>query len=668
MSVESILSEEAEACGLEMDWLPSGFERTVTNHSGEDQPVIAWVRVTTKNEVEVTELRPLISDYKVTGQGWSADDGEPGREVTFRTALGIEKTVFVPDTLLHGDNKVLKQFLVGAGMWITTRKHDQEHLLRLLNTYTSPRVFRHVPQPGWYRFSQGSDGTPESDGTVYTHFVSPRGEVIQSPDATVIDVRLPETKGVADRNAGGTLEGWIEAAGSALRHTAMPHIALASMAACAGTVLQLIGAPSRGLHLGGLSDRGKSIGHAAAASAWGSTVSGRAMLMVARATDNGLERPLIKANGTSLHIDELGAMKPQTVKELPFLIAGEQNKARANTAGELRKIEHWTTFVTMSSEKPLREIIESAGGKMIAGMTKRVVSISVSQIETLSTDEVAPIKARFNDNYGWAGPEFVRRLFANGYCTVEGVEKIRKAIELRKTALVGDFTENGHRTAAAEVFALLWTCGALMAEAGLFGDASDADSHIERVVRWGWTSYLGTPDADAGNPVQDGVSQLIVWAEGNLDGKVRNLNNGYSHGEALAWYQPPVCGAALNVPGTLYLPKASVPEIRIGADFTAVVKELDRRGMLLKQNRNWVWHKGLNGVPHYRIEVRLGAVGIEDAAEAQAEPKPELDHAAVLEAANAKFDEWIVEQDEHFEKTMEAISKAMKRGSKPPAR
>src|SRR4029077_10235351 len=135
----------------------------------------------------------------------------------------------------------------------------------------------------------------------------------------------------------------------------------------------------------------------------------------ARATTHAMEALAQRATGTVLSLDELALVPGKELAPAIYMIASGVGKQRMRSDASLRSGYTWSTFAILSCESSLEEKIRNEGGEWRAGMAVRFVDIDVSadMNRTVDSRTLAQIH-QIHQNYGHAGPEFVRRLLDAG--------------------------------------------------------------------------------------------------------------------------------------------------------------------------------------------------------------------------------------------------------------
>src|SRR5205085_7679595 len=150
-------------------------------------------------------------------------------------------------------------------------------------------------------------------------------------------------------------------------------------------------------------------------------------------------------------------------------------------------------FMILSAEHSLEEKIRSDGGEWRAGMAVRVVDIDVTDVDRNVSGDIRGHIDGINQNYGHAGPAFIRGLIEHGLHLQAG--ELRNRINTAARKLAGEEADSA-RIRAAMPFALLCIAGQLAKTFRLIhGEAA-----VKEAVRWAWERFEKSSDALALDP------------------------------------------------------------------------------------------------------------------------------------------------------------------------
>jgi putative DNA primase/helicase len=387
------------------------------------------------------EVLGLVRD--TTSSGWA-------HLLRSRDADDREREFTASNRSLLGDYDLVCGDMAEQGLRIS--KGQQGNLARyILATKTEVRVTL-VNRIGWRKIGE------------IDVFVLP-SHVIGDPPTRVLyegGERRQE-----EYSTGGSLSEW--------RHgvsiPAQTHSlgALAISGAFAGTLLQLAGLESGGLHLFGNSSTGKTTLLKLAASVSGDLGVVRSW----RATANGLEGVANRTSDVVLILDELGQLDTKDAATALYMLASGIGKIRMNRNATLQDIKTWRAFMLSSGEMTVEaKITQLRGSKAYTGATLRLLNVAADRGLGFGvfdcagpTGDVRDLVNAFGtagaSAYGVAGPEFVRAIIAQG----QHGESIRNAIDHFVKSNVEDHV-SGQVERAAKRFGLIATAGELATEFG----------------------------------------------------------------------------------------------------------------------------------------------------------------------------------------------------------
>jgi hypothetical protein len=166
-------------------------------------------------------------------------------------------------------------------------------------------------------------------------------------------------------------------------------------------------------------------------------------------------------------------------------------------------------------------------------MAARFIDIDCSGVNAAVMPRViAAVKGVF-ENYGHAGPEFVRRLIERGLHrdpTALRDRIIRTAVELTRDAV------RGSQTRSAEPFALIWVAGELAKELEILPPSLD----IVAVVKWAWGEYAQSAGAEALKPEDKAEANLRRWVAERVAVTIKDVSHSApewrNNREPVGWY------------------------------------------------------------------------------------------------------------------------------------
>ena len=467
-----------------------------------------------------TVWQPVASPFGIPFRLRYLDqDDAYGLRMVIRDMHGNPRVVDFPRSAIAQQGaQEIRSALYAAGLR-TCADGDQVAvmLLKAVNPHAETLL---VSRPGWHRL----------EGHDHPVFVTPAGKAIG--DASALELAA----NARTESVRGNLDGWKAAVAAAALVQGCPHFLLGVLAGFSGVVQSLAGLDSCGLNLSGLSSSGKTTAQKLAVSAWTSTGIGAGLLQSMRSTENAVEVIAQGASGTVLALDELAHVDGRTIAKLIYAIAGGQGKARMTAGAMLKQRYAWSTYALLSSECSLEEKVRADGGAWIAGMAVRIVDVDVTDVDRAVPATTLRAIAGIDENHGHAGPAFVERLIATGLHQSPDTLRDRILAEARK--LAGDTTDSA-RIRAATCLALPLVAGQLAQEFGLLPTFID----IETPVRWAWSRFQKSSDAEALEPGEQVVSMLRAWIAERWDVTIKAVDAGElsfdrkaNNREAVAWY------------------------------------------------------------------------------------------------------------------------------------
>lgn len=202
----------------------------------------------------------------------------------------------------------------------------------------------------------------------------------------------------------GTKKEWMETASIVRNMSVTAKIVLA--ASFASVLVKPLGALSFFVHLWGVdSGTGKTVALMVAASVWGDPALG-AYVKTFDSTVVGAEKTAAFLNNLPLCMDELQLSKDAKGRSNfdVYKLAQGVGRTRGNRSGGVDSTPTWCNCILTTGESPL------TGQASGAGAVNRVIDIECVSKAPVVTDGMR-ISAAVKRNYGWAGKEFVGRLY-----------------------------------------------------------------------------------------------------------------------------------------------------------------------------------------------------------------------------------------------------------------
>jgi putative DNA primase/helicase len=165
----------------------------------------------------------------------------------------------------------------------------------------------------------------------------------------------------------GSVEDWQQQIGQYCRGNS--RMLFAVSVAFAPPLLYLLGEPSGGYNIWGVSQIGKTATTSAA-----NTVGGWPK-RTWRTTDNALEGVAEQRCDGLLYLDEMGEVDPHVAGKIAYMIANGSGKGRATVTGDAKPIKHWRALLLSSGELTLADKMNEAGEKRRGGQETRLCDI-----------------------------------------------------------------------------------------------------------------------------------------------------------------------------------------------------------------------------------------------------------------------------------------------------
>ncbi len=207
----------------------------------------------------------------------------------------------------------------------------------------------------------------------------------------------------------GNYGDWINAVHQASK---FPRVMVALYASFAAPMLAILGCPNFILDLCSRTSQGKTTTQRIAGSVWGNPDERSAASVVQTwdQTKVSVERRLATLAFLPLILDDTKRIKdPRQIAEILYTVASGQGRGRGSIHG-IQSTLSWSTLLISSGEQRLTSFSNDGGTKMrcveIEGMPFGAQNIETGKI-------VEALNFAVCQNYGHAGPEFVRWLIEN---------------------------------------------------------------------------------------------------------------------------------------------------------------------------------------------------------------------------------------------------------------
>jgi putative DNA primase/helicase len=547
------------------------FGRYQMDHDG-----LSWLVTKGKGDEQTHEKIPVSGPFEILGrvrdpkgEGWA-------RLLRWSDDDKRDHTYAVSDADLHGDISALCASLADRGLRIELGS-DRNHLLRYLNKADVKNRVTEVTTTGWHDIGAT--------------------RVFALPDQTIGSV-TGETVIVQGATSGpfesrGTLADWQQGVGLLVAGHSRPMFAVS--AAFAGPLLELLGQEGGGFNLYGQSSRGKTTIAQAAASVWGKGDS-PGFVRPWRSTANALEAAAALHTDTMLVLDELGAVEAKETAAAIYSLTSGTGKGRSRRDGSLRQSLTWRTMVLSTGEVRLTDKLVEGRQQARAGQQVRLVDIPADAGKGFGAFDSGgaagdpklladKIKAAAQTSYGTAGPEFVRRLIADGILASD----IKPMIDAFRKSNAPSGAD-GQVLRVVDRFGLVAAAGELACDLKVVpwkqGEAIDAS----RRCFVDWCDSRGGREA---GEVEAAISKVRLFIEQHGDARFdpvemqdRAVNNraGWRRGEGVKreWLIPPETWKA---------------EVAVGHDPKLVARVLADRGFLKRAPDGYQSVEKIQGKP-----------------------------------------------------------------------
>jgi uncharacterized protein (DUF927 family) len=311
-----------------------------------------------------------------------------------------------------------------------------------------------------------------------------------------------------------------------------------------------------------------------------------------RATANGLESVAESHNDLTLFLDELAQADAREVADVVYLLANGSGKTRMSRGITVRKHLSWTLLYVSSGELTLAEHALAGGRRTRGGAEVRQINIEADGgagmgiFENIGNAPSADAFARhLSDSarrlYGAPLREFLELITKDKSTAVIKLQRHRDSF-LAKTALPNG---SGEVSRARYRFAVIAAAGELATEWGLTGwGCGEASETAERCFRE-WATARGTQGA---SDIEAAISQVRAFLGANGASRFQSMGSGGDDSTV---------GRIINRAGFkrldnhdrteyLILRETFKTEVCAGYSSAAVLKELDRRGFLVREHPN----------------------------------------------------------------------------------
>lgn len=207
-------------------------------------------------------------------------------------------------------------------------------------------------------------------------------------------------------------------------------------------------------HIAGKSTSGKTTASKAAISPFGiPDTKDRGLFRTWNGTTNAIINSLGGNFGIPLVFDEFSMIRNMDMSGEIYTIASGEDKARLKKTIVQRKTAKWGTTIISTGEQSIFERANNNGGL-------RVRAFAFEGVEwTKSAKNAENIKTVINENYGYAGVEFIKYIFNQGFNIID------EKWDYWKAKCLEVIPDNPFKHRVADKFAIIMTGGEIANEA-----------------------------------------------------------------------------------------------------------------------------------------------------------------------------------------------------------
>jgi len=448
----------------------------------------------------------ISAPFEVLGESRNPGSLEWGKMLCFLDGDGKLHNRVVPNALMQGDPAILCSLLASEGLAI--HPDHKKHLLSYLAGAQSTKRVMVVQRTGWHEV-EGRKYFVLKDETI-----GPKGAELVVLDATAVGPY--ETK--------GSLEDWKAGVGQMVADHFLPMLLVST--ALTGPLLYLVGQDGGGIHVHGGSSIGKTTMLRVAASPWGRGSSAGGYVRAWSATRNGLEAAAASANDTVLVLDELSTLDAHEAGPAIYALANGSGKSRMARDTSLRETKTWRLLILSSGEVAMEtKVAEDKRHKSRAGQAVRMLDILADRgkgFGVFSSAGSFPDAGKFADackaeaaeNYGTAGPEFVRRIFLLGLHRAEARLRERVAAFVKAVVPKGS---DGQVMRVAKLLGLIGSGGDLATELGITPWKKERASAAAKWAFQRWLAQRGREAAEIRQAVETVRLFIEQYGESRFD-------------------------------------------------------------------------------------------------------------------------------------------------------
>jgi uncharacterized protein (DUF927 family) len=441
----------------------------------------------------------ICAPFEILGESRNPGSLEWGKMLRFHDGDGKLHNRVVPNALLQGEPAILCSLLASDGLAI--HPDQKKLLLSYLAGVRSKKRVRVVMRTGWHEINGRRVFVLPSET------IGQEGSELVVLDATAVGPY--ETK--------GTFEGWKAGVGRMVADHFLPVLLMST--ALTGPLLDLVGYDGGGIHIFGGASIGKTTMLRLAASPWGRGSSSGGYVRAWSATRNGLEAAAASANDTVLILDELSTLDAHEAGPAIYALANGTGKSRMARDTSLRETKRWRLLVLSSGEVAMAtKVAEDKRHKLRAGQEVRMLDMSADRGKRFGAFSSAgsfpdagqladACKEEAEENYGTAGPEFVRRLLRLGLKVVE--TRLRERVAVFVEAVVPKGSD-GQVTRVAKLLGLIGAGGDLATELDI---TPWKEGRATAAAKWAFQRWLAQRGGGEAAEIRQAVETVRLFIE-----------------------------------------------------------------------------------------------------------------------------------------------------------
>ncbi len=441
----------------------------------------------------------ICAPFEVLGESRNPGSLEWGKMLRFRDGDGTLHDRIVPNSLLQGEPAILCSLLASEGLAI--HPDHKKYLASYLAGVQSKRRVRVVARTGWHEIEGAKVFV------LPTQTIGQAGHELVVLDATAVGPY--ETK--------GTFEDWKAGVGQMVADHFLPVLLMS--AALTGPLLDLVGHDGGGIHIFGGSSIGKTTLLRLAASPWGRGSSAGGYVRAWSATRNGLEAAAASANDTVLILDELSTLDAHEAGPAIYALANGSGKSRMARDTSLRETKKWRLLVLSSGEVAMAtKVVEDKRSKLRAGQAVRMLDISADRGNGFGAFSSAgsfpdagkladACKEEAEENYGTAGPKFIRRIFRFGLDQAE--TRLREHVAAFVKAVVPRGSD-GQVMRVAKLLGLIGAGGDLATQLGITPWKKE---RATAAAKWAFRRWLAGRGGGEAAEIRQAVETVRLFIE-----------------------------------------------------------------------------------------------------------------------------------------------------------